>query len=500
MSLSQVTGIQAPAVFEEDVERKRSSRWLVVPIAVSLVVLLLVTLLRSGTEHFVTALLAYTTCLLGGIAIACFHRQQTLASMIPLLFLPFYLMAGSVSVIYFVVASPDMAYDLLWGMDPLLSGGERYQAVILLFLVCYLAPVFLLIRKPKVSFPVVATGSAVRLAKTLLVFGTVFLTINAISKLFSLTFALAYPAAICYLYAHPFFFAVGASVMHLTWRVRIATVLILLGLAFFYTLGNARGEALLPILLFAFGLMFVANVPPKWKRRLLMVMVLVVPIYLVAANVTRVRLESVGWKDLGARFETLKQWREFLQAGPVLDRLFARVYFKGAHAIITKSPENVPYMDFSITRYVGELFTRILLPGPVYYQPYYSTPAVLRSYGILITESTSTEVSLPGGLWILGGVLPVIVGGVATGLFHSWLAHVLNKANARSPLKALFYLTMISSVALWAANLDPINHVKNGLYRLGMAVFLYHTVVKFLIGRQEGVLEPDGVPAHFSSP
>src|SRR6185369_141156 len=142
------------------------------------------------------------------------------------------------------------------------------------------------------------------------------------------------------------------------------------------------------------------------------------PLALAIGNTTRVLMGSIGFQDIGARLSAMGDWQEALNRTPVLVSTFHRLFFVGGHSIIAYTPEYYHYLDFSWTDYGWEFLTR-LLPGKLFYAPFYSDNERLRDYGFLITDESSFPMSLLGSLYMLGGLIPVAAGATAFGVFHS---------------------------------------------------------------------------------
>jgi hypothetical protein len=256
---------------------------------------------------------------------------------------------------------------------------------------------------------------------------------------------------------------------------------------FFYTLGNARLMAMMPTMLFIFGVLFASKISPKTKLIILVSLVLLVPIYLVIGNATRILTGSIGFENLGYRFEALKDWRQAAQQTTPLRALFGRLFFTAGHTIIIETPEYYPYRDFEFIPYFKEFFL-MLLPGRIYYRPYYSGSIVLTDYGFMITEQTSVEVSLIGNLWLMGGAWIVFIGGIFTAGLQYLLIKVIRRAWRRSQFKAMLYVGLISSLLFGASGQDIMSNWRNIVWQL-IYGFLFYLFIGFISGEFSGTRE-----------
>jgi hypothetical protein len=207
------------------------------------------------------------------------------------------------------------------------------------------------------------------------------------------------------------------------------------------------------------------------------------PLAMVVSDTTRIVTNSIGFTDINARLGALNQWQDVLLQTPVLTSTFGRLFFIGGHSIITLSPEHYPYIDFSPSRYAFEFVMR-MLPKRFFGTLYYSEQPniILRLYGFLITPETSYPLSTVASLYMLGGVVPVAVGGALIGLFHSTVGYGLRRARRRSPYLALIVFAMISTELLWGQNRDPISHVRSILWNGTAGVILFQFVIRPLVG------------------
>jgi hypothetical protein len=130
--------------------------------------------------------------------------------------------------------------------------------------------------------------------------------------------------------------------------------------------------------------------------------------------------------------------------------------------------------------YSLELLTN-LVPGRIYYNPYYGDTKLLIDYGFMITEETAVGLSMIGSFWLLGGYVPVFFGGIATGLLHWFLIVILRKSWAVSKAKAFVYFSVLAPKILWSPRIPLIEHWHAVIYNLVIASVLY-LIVKVVIG------------------
>jgi len=188
---------------------------------------------------------------------------------------------------------------------------------------------------------------------------------------------------------------------------------------------------------------------------------------------------TIGFSDLGDRIQALAHWHEVVSTTPVLASTFGRLFFTGGHTIVTMSPAEFPYVHFSPSAYLWEFLTR-MLPRKAVFESYYSANPnlILMRYDFLITEETSVPVSFVGSLYMLGGILPVVLGGIVIGLFHSLVSRGLGVLSRHSRYLALFVFAMLAPSLLWAQNLDPITHVRGVVWAGLSAVIVYQLAIR----------------------
>ena len=434
-----------------------------------------------AVKHIPMCLLAYVNCLFIGYGLQWFLRKNTLAAMIPVLFIPILLLAWPVTTIYFAMFHPASAYYHIRSGDvSFFEAGVKVQLCVLLFLIGYFSIMFLALRKeePTETAEIVHPG---RFANMAIFLGLAVLLLNSVSKVVRLPGFVTYLADAFFKYFYGLFFICGALLKSVPKVIRIL-LFSCLGLSvLFYTIGNARGMAMRPVFLLFVGLLFFSRFNRKAKVILAICVALVFPTYMVIANTTRILLGTIGFEEgISYRLKVLKEWRAVKPEASATSFALGRLFHTGGHSIIAQTPSRVPYRYFSPVQYPREV-VESLIPGRIYYRAYYRGSKVLIDYGFKITEATSVEVSMIGNLWLMGGYLPVFFGGMALGLLHWLLMWILRRAWTVSKMKAFLYFSIFAPQLFWASNIALIGHWRGIVYSLAMAFIVYH-ILRLLIG------------------
>lgn len=456
--------------------------WLSRPVAISLAAIPLLILTFTRSEHQPAALMAYLNAVIIGSAAVHFTRQGTLQGLIPVLFLLWPGMGWVLGTIYFAMFVPEMSYMTMNSKRYNLDGAAKLQSAILVFLLIYLS-IYLLFaaKRPRLSECCVDRVKARRLALATLGIVVPGLTLNAVRKLFGLPGPLEYLANGANLYVSALPLVIGAVFASLNTPIRVITLAFLGAVAVFNVLGNARGDAAMPLAMFSLGYMFVSGVSAKRKFTAAVVGAVVFLAIVVIGDTTRVVLGNIGFGNLEQRVEALSQWREVTAKVSPFTKTFGRLYFTAGHTLVTMIPDTYSYLDFDPALFVEELLAR-QAPAVLYnHPPYYSTPFLLKRYDFNITEETSVELSFIGSLWMLGGWLPLILGSIGISLVHVLLSRMLARMARRSAYRAVFCFAMIALAILWAQNLDFISQTRWLAWRLVFATILYFGFVRLLM-------------------
>ena len=174
------------------------------------------------------------------------------------------------------------------------------------------------------------------------------------------------------------------------------------------------------------------------------------------------------------RLEAFGHWQENLAQGAFLGRTVDRLFSVGGHTLITLSPERVEFLDFDLHRYLIELATTVFILGRIYSNTYYATSFHLNRYGIRVSNTTSVELTSVGSLWMLGGWVPVMVGGIWFGLMHSGLMHWLRSATRKSSYQGLFYFTVVLGLLIGGFNQELMIHTLAIVRGVLAAALMWH--------------------------
>jgi len=458
--------------------------WVAVPVVAALASLLLLIIALTPAQHLPGAALAYVNLLIICGAAVYFLREGTLQGLIPVIFLTWLAAAWPLASIYFATRFPTAVYTTLAEDREFLFRNTWLQAVTLLFLVCYLTALFLLRgRYPAWSSSAGSLRDDRRAATIVLCIAMSAITLHAVSKVAAFPELLQYTADGGFIFLHSLILMVGVLFLRLPLPTRCWALLFMVFAGAFYTIGNARGQAALPMTLLLIGLIFLSDLDLRWKVGIVSVVVVGFPLGLVISNTTRLVTQTIGFVDLATRLKALQQWQEVLSDTPVLASTFGRLFFTGGHSVVTLSPERYPYVDFSWTKYLWEFVMRVL-PRKFFYDPYYSSNpnVLLRKYDFIITDETSTPLSLIGGLYVLGGVVPVMVGGLFLGAYHALFGRLIARLNRASKHMALLVFALTGTHLLWAQNLDLITHVRGTIWAAASGIALYLVVIRPFLG------------------
>jgi hypothetical protein len=461
-------------------------RWLTIPIYTGLV-LLGVLMVLNVRDNFFGIALAYINIWLFMWAILYFSKKQQIEFLIPVLSLPNQLFAWPVAMVYFAIFNPSAYYATWEGSvsTPFVSGATRVQLATLLFWIGYFPVVRLATRGTGEMRPI---RNPAFVAACVAIFGMTILVVNGISKI------IVFPESITYVldgllkYFNGILLVVGALFTYLSKKMKIMLAIFFPAMILFYTIANARGLAVIPTIFFFAGILLLSGISTKIKLIILLSLFVLLPIYVVVGNVTRVLGGGVGFEDLSYRLQLLKEWRYVFSQSSPLTSTMGRLFYSGGHAIITQTPESHPFLDFSIFGYIKELLLR-LLPGTIWFNPYYSHYLILRDYGFRIMPGKSTvEVSMLGNLWLLGGFKAVFLGGIAVGVFHSFVIKFLRRSSERSQLKALLYLGALAPMLMYTTGRAFIDMCRDYIWALIFG-FLIWLILCTIAG--ENSSEPD---------
>jgi hypothetical protein len=440
--------------------------------------LLLLLIVRTPGETD-AALLAYFNCVLGTWAIVFFARRVSVEALIPVLFLPMIIISWPLGSLYFAIFDPDMVYKTKWQVVRILDQNLRLQTASFLFLTGYLPVVFIALRR-SVTSTVGSLRNPRRIADTVTIFSTAVILANATSKVVPLPSMLLYFIDGLWIYFQGIIFVTGALFTHISRKVKTYLTIVLPATVLFYTLGNARGMAMVPCALFGFGILFSSELKQKTKLIVLIVGLLSLPAYTVIGNTTRVLGHSIGFQDLDKRWEQLQDWEQVVENASFLGQTFSRLFHVSGQRIVTTTPEKYPYLPFNLLGFASEFFGN-LLPRRFYHSaPVYSGNLILLRYGFNVSETTSVEVSLLGSLWLLGGYYGVLFGGTALGLVHTALIAVLRRARRTSGLKPMFLFGVLGGTLIGMSGFDLIHQSRRYVWCLIVGHVFYMALSLFI--------------------
>jgi hypothetical protein len=473
------------------VRRPETGRWFSVPTAIALVVMPVLILTMASAEHIPGALLAYVNTVIVAAAATYFVRLRTLEALIPLLFLIWQGVAWPVTTIYFACFAPNGRGYVTINEEyrGYLENSVRLQLVTLAFLLSYLPIVWLAVRKRPGEAQVDPDPvSARRLGWIVLLISMFVLVFHATSRFVAMGPG-EYVANGLFNYLSGLLFVVGVLFLRLPYATRVLAIALMLLALVFYSIGNARGSALFPFMLFFIGLVFLSELKARWRTWLVVAAVVALPFYLVISNTSReLTGRGGGFENFAYRLQLLGRWREVLDDQSVLFRTMGRLFHTGGHSVVTLTPERYPYLPFNPGAYLYELTTRLFIPGAILDTRFYSATAQLKRYGFRINEKTSVELSFIGSMWLIGGIVPVILGGVALGCFHALCARYLRRVRKTAPCRALFLFGILGLRFLWASNLDLISNVRDTAWSLLIGLVLYEIFVRSFVREQKAVI------------
>ncbi|MCB9853105.1 MAG: hypothetical protein H6819_08415 [Phycisphaerales bacterium] len=409
-----------------------------------------------------------------------FVRHRKLSSLIPVLFFAWVALGWPLGTVIFGLASPDMCYDIPAGRRYVLDGNLRIQVVTLVFVVTYAATFFILRPRGAPDLPIRPPEYQVRRLLYVLLPICLGLTVSlAVVTVTMQQNAVSYVAFGLQKYIIGLYLVIGGCILYLRFPTLLFIAATLAGATLIFFVGNARGMAARPVVLIIAGVLFLSTVKDRTKLLMLLSVCIGMPLLLVIGNTTRTLSKTVGFTDFAYRLSLLTEWDKVLENSPIFTSTFGRLFSTGGHAIITNSPERVPFMAFEASKYGLEIVASLFVPGTIWFYAPYSVTTNLNNYGFhLIPGGHSVELSLIGSFWMIGGYVAVFLGAIATGMFHAALAHWINAAARRSILKGAIYLAGISLSVLWCQNLAFPDHLKVTIWAGAFMVLLYHLVLK----------------------
>lgn len=455
-------------------EKSRRVAWLAWPAALAMLGLLLMLVIRVP-EQADAAALALLNGILGTGAIVTFARRPSTEALVPVLFLPMVVVSWPLGSLYYMIFDPAMVYRTKWHVVRILDQNIRLQLCTFLFLVSYLPIVFMALRRSAAG-KLRPIANPHRVADAMTFFSTLVIFANAASKIVPLPSLLVYLIDGLWIYFQGLLFVSGALYTHLSKKMKTYLAFVLPATVLFYTLGNARGMAIVPCLLFGLGLLFFSEVKQKTKLIILVAAFFLMPAYVVIGNTTRVLGHGIGFQDLGTRWEALQEWERVAENASFLGQTFARLFHVSGQRIVTTTPDKYPFVPFDLLAYLEELFLSVLPQRFFFKAPFYSGSEILLTYGFNISDTTAVEVSMIGSFYLLGGNLAVFLGGGALGLVHTVLILVLRSAGRSSGLKPLFLLGVLGGSLIGMTGHDLIHQWRRYVWCLLIGHAFYPVV------------------------
>ena len=470
-------------VYPEDVAATKPGwiKWLVI---IGLLTIGVTISIGVYPEHLAGVCLAFLNCLIVGIAIVKLANKRSLCSLLVITFLLWPTIGWCLGTIYFAIFLPQ---------TELLNGSVRLQAVILVFLTLYLTLIFYILRdeKPYVEL-VEPAGRRLNLVTLLfLLFTFAFFAVMKITQLPGEGIA---GTLFGYSFCVPLVAGIQATYMR---RRDKLFLIVLFGLmVFFFTVVNRRRYAITPILAFLLGYLFLSRARTKTKLLFVLILLLGFPTYMIIGNTVRYFIGSAGYEDLGRSLHTLKGWKYAAGRTEWMEAVFARLFFSGGHAVITETPEPIPYVGFSPAEYLKEtaiafvpekFFDRIEFEANAKYAGNF----VLNNYGIskfYITREHQAGVTSLGHFWLMGGWPFIVVGSLILALLHGLVFKIINRALIRRPEMGLFLTACLLQSAIEMSGIDFINVMRLLFWRMILAIAFYYVFIAPFVKRLEPAL------------
>jgi hypothetical protein len=465
---------------------RRAFRWFTWPLIFFLVLIPAAIVLRARREDMVALFVAYLNVLFIGATMIYLVTRRTYEAMIPFVFLIWSMFCFSATSIYFGLSQPDGGYGTTSGAVRLfMEGNLRVQLVTLLFLAGYIGTIIVLLPRRSASAPGYDWENP---ATRRMAYVGAVLSFIAYGGLL-IAQGVGNESSVGYLLNGGYqYFAVAPVILGVMYpRMPLAMRNLLFaffGITSMFHLwqGAGRGFAVLPWATAAFGLLFLSNWPARRKMIVLLVIAVVFPLVIMVGEATRSFRRKPG-ATAAERWETLTGWNEMFTKGSSLDQTMGRLFCTGGHALITLTPQDIPYMDFDLARYLREYAVSVFVPGRLYSDPYYSSNYLLNAYGLRVNQSTSVELTIPGSLWILGGWIPVLLGSIWIGLLHAAVMCWIRAATRKSPYQGLFYLTLLMTALIGGFTTELMAMTTTIFRRALAAIVLWHLLIRPILGR-----------------
>lgn len=490
MSIAPIYAGQVDAGELPDATRARTW-WFWGPLVVFGLVVPLAIAALTPIEYWGGLALSYINVLIGGGAMVYAAKRRTLGSMFILLALPLQILAFPVTSIYFAITNPDAEVtSVLSTPFPILAKNVRTQLSVMVFYLGFLPPLLWVNRHrgdfvsrlaavPHTTRKWTGAAIAVWMVFMLPVFLSGFSSIPVIGL---------------HKYSVGMILFVGVAwTLAGRWTRRLGLT-ILAGFLFLGILAGARGLGGRPAVLVLLALFFLSHLKPRTKFLLLLTASIGFPAFMFVGHATRSILGAKGNIDasVSRRASAVAEQAAAFNMKDSLDGTFGRFLFTGGKSILSKTPERIPYLDFSLIRYLREL-GEMMLPQRLIFRPHYSSSVILIRYDHLVGPAfpdNAVEVSLIGSSYVLGGYVPVFVIALATGLIYVLVILLLRRMQDTRPTKALFFFAILSPLILHTATFDFIQNTRNLLWKLAFA-WIGYSMLRIFVGDEQGEVTLD---------
>jgi len=459
-------------VYPDDVAATKSGwvKWLII---IGLLTTGIAISIGVHPEHLVGVFLAFLNCLIVGVAIVKLVNKRSLCSLLVITFLLWPTIGWCLGTIYFAIFMPQ---------TELLNGSIKLQGVILVFLTLYLTLIFYILRDEK-PYVDLAEPAGRRLNLVTLLFLLFTFAFFAVMKIGQLPGEGIAGTLFLYSYYIPLVVGIQAAYMR---RGDKLFLIVLFGLiVFFFTVANRRRYAMTPIFSFLLGYFFLSRGRTKTKLLFVLILLLGFPTYMIIGNTVRYFVGKAGYEDLGRSMHALKGWRYAAGEAEWADTVFTRMFFSGGHAVITETPERMPYVGFSPAEYLKETAIAFV-PEKFFDRIEFETNAkyagnfVLNNYGIskfYITREHQVGVTSLGHFWLLGGWPAIIVGSLILALLHGLVFKIINRVLIRRPEMGLFLTACLLQSAIEMSGIDFINIMRLLFWRMVLAIGFYYVFI-----------------------
>jgi hypothetical protein len=479
--------------WRQELDQPARPGWFKWMIWISLGFMLMGILVASGAYRF-SCLLAMVNCVITGWTMIKLAERRSLNILFPIAFLAWLVMGCSVAPNYYSIFKPDAVYQY---SQLILGGNLKFQFVIFSFLVPYVLVTLWSMRK-EVPYTQLSEKRARRL--NIIVFALfvisalVFIFIQVLGlpgESYAGTF-LNYTACVPLI--------LGIHYRRMSKQFKIILVGYFLLMLFFFALANARRYALVPMLAFLLGIFFLSTVSNRTKIILILIMLFVFPAYMVIGNTVRYIFGEVGFEDLAYRAQVLKEWKYVAEQVSWADSVFGRFFFTGGHAVVTRTPEEVPFLGFDPGQYCLETAIS-LIPGKLkehmtfFISAKYAYNFHLNDYGFELTEEHQVGISIFGHFWSIGGYPFMVIGGALLALMQWVVFGFVNRAFRKRPEKGLFYVSFILPTFVWMSGKGFIDVSRGLFWQMVLAVLFYIVFIWPFLSR--AVQEEELIPEPF---